>query len=155
MKRFEFSLETVRRWRLEQEGIEELKLRQMLAEKQNLSAAKTRIVSELAATARQVLGQASIESLELESLDSFRLHNRSRVRDLENKERECETRIAEQRNRVLEARRQFELLDRLRLKALAEWRAAGNKEQEEMAAELFLAKSVRASNRTLRSRREH
>lgn len=154
MKRFEFSLETVRRWRLEQEGIEELKLRQMLAEKQNLSATRIRIITEMGATARQVLGQASIESLELESLDSFRLHSRSRVRDLEKKERECETRIAEQRNRVLEARRQFELLDRLRLKALSEWRAAGNKEQEEMAAELFLAKSVRARNRTLRSRRE-
>jgi|SRR5579871_5022716 len=148
MKRFEFPLETVRRWRLEQEGIEELKLRQMLAEKQNLSATKTRIISELAATARQVLGQAFLQSVELESLDSFRLHSRGRVRDLENKERECQIRIVEQRNRVLEARRQFELLDRLRLKALAEWRAAGNKEQEEMAAELFLAKSVRARNRT-------
>ncbi|HEV3145726.1 MAG TPA: hypothetical protein VGZ47_17695 [Gemmataceae bacterium] len=85
--------------------------------------------------------------LELESLDSFRLYVRGRVRDLESQERQCEAKIVEQRNHVLEARRQFELLERLREKALTEWRAAGNKEQEEMAAELFLAKSIRERNR--------
>ncbi len=51
--------------------------------------------------------------------------------------------MGEQRQQVMEARRQFELLDRLQQKAWHEWRAAGNKEQEDLAAELFLAKSVR------------
>jgi hypothetical protein len=147
MKRFEFPLETVRRWRLERAGIEELKLRQMLAEKQRLAASKGQIQSEMAQTLRQVLGQPSIQSRELESLDSFRLYTRGRVRDLEDQEQKCEARIVEQRTKVLEARRQFELLERLRQKAITEWRAAGNKEQEEMAAELFLAKSIRERNR--------
>jgi hypothetical protein len=147
MKRFEFPLETVRRWRLERVGIEELKLRQILAEKQQLAALKVQIQSEVAQTAQQVLGQSSIQPLELESLDSFRLYVRGRVRDLENQERQCEAKVVEQRNQVLEARRQFELLERLRQKAMAEWRAAGNKEQEELAAELFLAKSIRDRNR--------
>jgi len=147
MKRFDFPLETVRRWRLERAGIEELKLQQILAEKQRLAAAKVQIQSEATHTVREVLGQPSMPSIELESLDSFRLHVRDRVRCIENQERQCEARIVEQRNHLLEARRQFELLERLRQKALAEWRAAGNKEQEEMAAELFLAKSIRARNR--------
>jgi non-homologous end joining protein Ku len=147
MKRFEFSLETVRRWRLERAGIEELKLRQILAEKQKLAVTKVQIQSEMTQTARQLLGQRSMHSFELESLDSYRLHVRDRVRKIENQERQCEARIVEQRNRVLEARRQFELLERLRQKALAEWQAAGNKEQEEMAAELFLAKTIRDRNR--------
>ena len=150
MKRFDFPLETVRRWRLERAGIEELKLRQILAEKQKLATRKVQIYSEMAQTARQVLGQPSMQSLELQSLDSFRLYGRNRIRDIENQERQCEARAVEQRNRVLEARRQFELLDRLRQKALAEWRAAGNKEQEEMAAELFLAKSIRDRKRLSR-----
>jgi len=150
MKRFDFPLETVRRWRLERAGIEELKLRQILAEKQKLATRKVQIHSEMAQTARQVLGQPSMQSLELQSLDSFRLYGRNRIRDIENQERQCEARAVEQRNRVLEARRQFELLDRLRQKALAEWRAAGNKEQEEMAAELFLAKSIRDRKRVSR-----
>jgi hypothetical protein len=147
MKRFHFPLETARRWRLERAGIEELKLRQILAEKQKLAAAKGQIQGEMAQTVRQVLGQPSIPSLELESLDSFRLHVRGRVHKLENQERECEARIVEQRNKVLEARRQFELIERLRQKALTEWRAAGNKEQEDLAAELFLAKSIRERKR--------
>jgi hypothetical protein len=143
MKRFHFPLETVRRWRLERAGIEELKLRQILAEKQKLAASKEKIKVEVAQTARQVLEQPSIPALELESLDSFRLHVRGRIRQMEQQERECEGRIIQQRNNVLEARRQFELIDQLRQKALTEWRALGNKEQEDMAAELFLAKSIR------------
>ena len=147
MKRFDFPLETVRRWRMERAGIEELKLRKILAEKQTLVASKLQIESETAQTVQKVLAQPSVESLELESLDSYRLYVRGRIRDLENQARQCEARIIEQREKVLEARRQFELLDRLREKALTEWRAAGNKEQEEMAAELFLAKSIRERRR--------
>ena len=143
MKRFRFPLETVRRWRLERAGIEELKLRQILAEKRTLVASKEKIQDEMAQTARQVLEQPSIPALELERLDSFRLHVRGRIRQMEQQERECEGRIIQQRNNVLEARRQFELIDQLRQKALTEWRALGNKEQEDMAAELFLAKSIR------------
>ena len=147
MRRFHFRLETVRRWRLERAGIEELKLRRILAEKQKLAATKGQIQNEISQTVRQVLGQPSMQSLELESLDSFRLHGRGRICDLEKQERECEVKIVQQRNQVLEASRQFELLDRLRQKAWAEWRAAGNKEQEDMSAELFLAKSIRERNR--------
>lgn len=147
MKRFHFPLETARRWRLERAGIEELKLRQILSEKEKLAAAKGRIQEEIAQSARQVLGQPSIPGLELETLDSFRLHVSSRVRKIEDQERECEVRIVEQRNKVLDARRQFELIERLRQKAMTEWRAAGNKEQEDLTAELFLAKSIRERDR--------
>jgi hypothetical protein len=147
MKRFHFPLETARRWRLERANIEELKLRRILSEKEKLAAAKGRIQDEIAQTVQQVLGQPTIPGLELETLDSFRLHVSSRVRKIENEERECEVRIVEQRNKVLDARRQFELIERLRQKAMTEWRAAGNKEQEDLTAELFLAKSIRERNR--------
>jgi hypothetical protein len=147
MKRFHFPLETARRWRLERAGIEELKLGQILAEKQKLAAARGQIQGEIAQTARQVLEKPSIPALELESLDSFRVHVRGRIRKLEDQEKGCEARMVEQRNKVLEARRQFELIERLRQKALTEWRAAGNKEQEDLAAELFLAKSIRERKR--------
>jgi hypothetical protein len=147
MKRFVFPLETVRRWRLEQATLQELKLRQIIAEKQTITAARRQIENEGAQTVQQVLGQPSVPSLELESLDSFRLYVRGRIRDFENQELGCDSRIVEQRNQVLEARRQFELLDRLRQKRFDEWQAAGNKEQEELAAELFLAKSIRERRR--------
>jgi hypothetical protein len=56
-----------------------------------------------------------------------------------------EEKIAAQRERVIEARRKFELLQRLQQSALLQWKAAFNKEQEEVASELFLAKMNRDS----------
>ena len=143
MKRFDFPLERVRRWRLEQQNLEELKLQQLRAEKEGLSAGRRQIQAELDQTAQLLLAQPSLESLELQSLDSFRLYVRGRVRDLDQRERECESKIVEQRGRLLEARRQFELLDRLRKTAFGTWRAAVDKEYEDLAAELFLARKYR------------
>ncbi len=143
MKRFTFPLERVERWRLEQLNLEELKLHQILAERQKPARTKEPIWNELRRVGHGVLIRPILESEDLENLDSFRQHLHTRIRSLEGRERETEARIAAQRERVIEARRQFELLDRLRQKALAEWRATADKEQETLAAEMFLAKTIR------------
>ncbi|HTS48146.1 MAG TPA: hypothetical protein VMH05_09390 [Bryobacteraceae bacterium] len=143
MKRFHFPLDRVRRWRSEQANLEELKLQQLRAELARLAGAKSEIQAEGARSAREVLAQPSIDPFELTSLELYRQHLRRRVYELENLERQCNAKVVEQRQRVLEARRQFELLDRLHNKAWKEWLAEGNKEQEQLAGELFLAKSVR------------
>lgn len=147
MKRFDFPLERVRRWRLEQLNLEELKMQQVLAERRALSRAKQQIRAELDRVRREVLARPMMESHELKSLDSFRQHVHARMHYFESRERQSEARIVAQRQRVIEARCQFELLDRLRQKALAEWRAAADKEQETLAAEMFLAKSIRNAQR--------
>jgi len=143
MKRFEFPLERVRRWRSEQASLEELKLQQLRSELARLVTVRRQMEAEIVLSARQVLAKPVMDPLELTSLESYRLHLRRRLQGLEQFVRKCEERIVEQRKRVIEARRQFELLDRLYHKAWQEWRAAANKEQEELAAELFLAKSAR------------
>jgi hypothetical protein len=142
MKRFNFPLDRVRRWRLEQLHVEELKLQQLRAELEGLAASKRLIQDELAQTQRQVLGQAHMQSSELETLDSYQVHIRGRVRELENREWERGVKLIEQRTRVIEARRQFELLERLRKKSFGAWTKAVNKEQEDLAAELFLARKT-------------
>jgi hypothetical protein len=96
--------------------------------------------------ARQVIGQSSLQPLELESLDSHRLYvvgasATSRVKS----GNASQDRAAAKSS--TEARRQFELLERPRQKALAEWRAAGKQRQEEIAAELFLVESIRDHHR--------
>ena len=143
MKGFHFPLERVRRWRSEQASLEELKLQQLHAERARLAQAKRDVETESARSAQQVLTQPSIDPLELTSLESYRQHLRRCAYELGNLERQCEAKVVEQRQRLIEARRQFEMLDRLHHKAWTEWLAAGNKEQEELAAEMFLAKSVR------------
>ena len=143
MKRFRFPLDRVRRWRSEQASVEELKLQQLRAQAAKLAAARCEVEAESARSAQQLLAQPTLDPLELTSLESYRLHLRRRVYELGNLERQAESKVAEQRRRVIEARRQFELLDRLHHKAWQEWLAAGNKEQEELASEMFLARAAR------------
>jgi hypothetical protein len=143
MKRFNFPLDRVRRWRLEQLNVEELRLQQLRVELEGLAASKRLIQDELTETQRQVLGQTHMHGCELETLDSYRLHIRGRIRELENREWERGTKVIEQRAKVIEARRQFELLEQLRKKSFSAWKTAMDKEQEDLASELFLAKRSR------------
>ena len=143
MKRFQFPLERVRRWRSEKANLEELKLQQFRAELDSLAAGKLQVRQELAFTEGQILASTTLTPLDLESLDSYRFFVRARVRDIEQRERACDAKIASQRQQVIEARRKFELLDRLHTAALQEWNAASAKEEEDVAAELFLARDRR------------
>jgi hypothetical protein len=150
MKRFCFALERVRRWRAEQAGLEELKRQQLRAEADQLSSQKLAVEAERVRSAREVLARPSIEAIELSILDTYGLCLRRQITKLTNLERAAGAKAVEQHQRVLEARRRLELLDRLHTKALAEWRAASNKEQEGLAAELFLARSARKGLRGVR-----
>jgi hypothetical protein len=143
MKKFQFQLERVRRWRWEQLSLEELKLQQVRAERQALADAKRQVRDHLSQSREEVLAQHTLRGQDLENLDSYGIHVHERVRVFEGREQQCDTKVLEQRGRVLEARRQFELLDGLREKALAKWRTAGEKEQETLTAELFLSRSTR------------
>jgi flagellar export protein FliJ len=143
MKRFDFPLERVRRWRREQASLEELKLRQFRVEVSDLQSAQDQLAAERSRCEQQLFSQLYVDPSQLETLDSYRLSVRAKISGLENRERHCQAKVAEQLERVIEARRKFKLLDCLRENALAEWQAAANKEQEELAAELFLAKSRR------------
>jgi hypothetical protein len=125
VKAFRFSLEQVRSWRLEQAELEELKLQ------------------KIHQAARSVLGGARIEADALAGLDSFREHSRGKLKKIAEQTKDCRQRADTQRQKLIEMRRQFELLDRLKKKAMAEWIHARDKEQEEVAAELFLAKRTR------------
>jgi flagellar biosynthesis chaperone FliJ len=143
MKAFRFPLEQVRSWRHEQAELEELKLQKIHAELQSLVRLARQVQGEAEQAARSVLSGALVAADELASLDAFREFTRGRLKQIAEQTRQCQERAEQQQKRLIEARRQFELLDRFKKKALAEWRLARDKEQEELAAELFLAKRTR------------
>ena len=140
MKRFHFPLDRVRRWRVEQAALEELKLERLYGRLAELASEKRKAQDGRATSERQVLGQASVEAAELQALDVYRLHVRSRIGQIEQGQREVMAQIEEQRQRLIEARRQAELLERLKDKKLGEWRALAAREEETIAGELYLAK---------------
>jgi hypothetical protein len=143
MKRFQFPLDRVRRWRAEQATLEELKLEQLVGQVKRLGEEKRGVESARKQSEEEVLRQPSIEASQLQSLDAYRLHTRDRIRGIEGREREARAAVEEQRQRVIRARRDAELLERLKRNALDEWQAANDREQETLATELFLANRVR------------
>jgi hypothetical protein len=143
MKAFRFSLEQVRLWRNEQAELEELKLQKIHMELHELHSLAQRVQAESDQAARTVLSGPSAEAHELAMLDSFRDYTRNRLKQIAAQTVECQGRASAQRQKLIDARRQFELLDKLKTKTMADWRLGRDKEQEELAAELFLAKRTR------------
>jgi flagellar biosynthesis chaperone FliJ len=145
MKRFSFRLEQVRKWRQNQTELEEMRLERLHNELHALEAAQREIATAAERSRRTVLAQSAVTAEELGSLESLHKYAKHELRRLKGQEQAAKARVAEQRQRVLEARRRFELLDGLHDKALAGWTAARDKEQEELGAELFLSKLARTS----------
>jgi hypothetical protein len=143
MKRFQFPLDRVRRWRAGQAALEELKLEQLREQVTRLREDGRRIEAERANSQRELLGQRTMEATDLQCLDEYRVHARNKMRGIENHALQVEAQASGQLRRVVEARRNAELLERLKQKALEEWQAASGREQENLATELFLAKRGR------------
>ena len=142
MKKFTFPLETARRWRERQAEMEEGRLQALFGEKKTIERRMAALDEELQAEHRRIEERTS-DARELAMLDEFRTWvNREKLR-LGAARGECERRIAAQQAAVVEARRRFQLVDRLKEKALIEWHSASAKEQEELAAELYLARRAR------------
>ena len=143
MKRFEFALDRVRRWRHEQAGMEELKLLELHRELDRLTLQRKSLEAESHESEQALRSAASISAEDLRHIDGFKQYVRAQSQKLELLQRQCQTRIGQQRQRLTEALRQAELLDRLKAQAFADWRSAHQKEEEALAAELFLAKRKR------------
>jgi hypothetical protein len=142
MKKFAFSLETARRWRNYQADVEEVRMQALLAEKQNIENRMGSLQTGLEAEHRRI-EDTSFDAVELARLDAWRVWVNREEKRLAGSLTGCAKRIEAQRVVLAEARRRFRLIDRLRDKALIEWRKTSAKEQEDLAAELYLARYVR------------
>jgi membrane-bound lytic murein transglycosylase MltF len=143
MKRFDFPLERVRQWRHEQAAVEEQKLQKLYTKLLAVDDARKRIEAEVEAAILAIRELPDSNPADRANLDNYREYSRQLLLRNSQNRLEIEGQIAKQRQAVIEARRSFELLDRLKQKAWAEWIAARDKEQEELAAELYLAKRRR------------
>ncbi len=142
MKRFEFPLDKVRQWRHGQAEVEERKLQKLHTDLRTVDLEREQIEGERE-SAEQIRLLPGVGAQDLANLDTFRQYIRTEILANITKRTQCQVQVDEQRQKLMEARRQFELLDRLRQKALTEWKTAQDKEQEELAGELYLAKRRR------------
>lgn len=81
---------------------------------------------------------------ELQVLDSYRDYIRRECQRLAGLRVPLEARIAAQRRALTEAERKVEILDQLREEKLEEWKKELDKEQEDLVAEMVVARWTRA-----------
>jgi hypothetical protein len=141
MKRFEFRLERVVAWREEQLDVEECRLHQFQAELRNLEARRAALESEEATSAGALVRAAALTAEDLHREDQFRRYAARQRELIAAQKTATERKINEQRARVLEARKNLELLKRLRAKRLATWTADFARELEQQAAEAHLTRT--------------
>ena len=153
MKRFEFRMERVRKWREDQAELEEMRLQQLYAQLRGLEDEEREVAASAERFHRGVLAQESVTAEELGALEAYQDYTKHEIRRLQAKQKEVKAQVEKQRQRLLEAHRRVQLLDCLREKALVAWTAARDKEQEELGAELFLGNLTRKAG-AVKSREE-
>jgi hypothetical protein len=137
---FQFRLQKVLEWRRTQLGLEEAQYRRQVAALAELDRQRAELESAGATAERQVREWNPLAGGELEALGGFRLHVKRKQQDMVAPRAESCKQLVRQQEIMLAARRRLRLLERLKDRRMAEWRAARDKELEELASESYLAK---------------
>ena len=145
MKSFTFSLQRVLEWR-------ELQVR---TEEENLSTLQNKLAEVLhrenALVAAQLnaemnlLGQPVVDGLEFRALAAFQVRVRHERVALAATRRKFEDQIAEQRKRLLKARKDWKVLENLKDRRKRVWTYLSDREIENTAAESYISNWVRSS----------
>ena len=142
MKKFEFRLDSVLRWRDTQLQLERGKLNALLSEEAKLRDSLETLASERR-SALQCLAKEQLFSLDLRSLSSYLVGAEARATMLQEQIRNRSQSVAEQRDRVVHAERNVKLLLKLREKRQLEWKTGVEREIEANAEESWLAANFR------------
>jgi flagellar export protein FliJ len=143
VKTFRFPLQRVLDWRALQMRTEEEKLSGLQQTLAALVHRETALLAEQLKSEMELLGQPSIDGSDLQALASYQLriqHERDALRA--NRVR-CESQIAEQRTRLLKARKDCRVLEKLKDKRWRTWTYLSDREVEHTAAENYISKWVR------------
>ena len=145
MKTFQFPLQRVLEWRALQMRAEEEKLATLqnkLAEV--LHRENALVLAELNAE-MNVLRQATVPGSEFRTLAAFQVRIRSERISLLAKRRTLEGEIAEQRKRLLKARKDCKTVENLKERRKKQWIYLSDRELENTAAESYISNWVRSN----------
>lgn len=140
MKRFQFSLERLRRLRESEFEREEERLRMLISEFHSLEAARVQVLEQEAEALRLFSRRREVSSEDLDELQLWRAYANREVARLAASLQEIHRRIDEQRGRLLVAHQKLEALSLLKDRRHAEWRKEVENEQEQMVGDLVVAR---------------
>ncbi len=143
MKKFEFRLDSVLRWRETQFQVERGKLNALLADEAKLKQSLEALGGERRSALECLAKEQQAVAIDLRSLSSYLMGAEARTTLLrEQIQRRCQS-VAEQRDRVVQAERNVKLLLKLREKRQLEWKAGLERQIEANAEESWLAVNFR------------
>ena len=131
------------KWRRTQLEIEEAKYQQRLAAVAALDRARAEMEASGIQAEVQVRAWRPLAGNDLVALSRFRQSVRAREKQIAVRRAESSQAADAQLRAMLEAQRRCRLLERLKERRLAEWRAANDRALEELATESYLARWTR------------
>jgi flagellar export protein FliJ len=143
MRSFRFPLQRVLDWRSLQLRTEEerlaglqQKLAALIHQENALNVAESKCQAAL-------LGLTTIQGSELRAMTGFKQRIAGERETLKSNRGKCEVQIAEQRTRLLKARKDCRVLEKLKEERKKEWKYQGDREVEDTAAESYIANWLR------------
>jgi hypothetical protein len=123
--------------------VERAALQRLFGSLREIEGAEAALRADVAAAERRLQEETAagaFDSSLLAGIEGFRIWARRERLRLDAERQRTQQRIAAQRIRLSEARRDCELLERLKTKARAQWEYELNREMENLAADLYLAR---------------
>jgi flagellar export protein FliJ len=143
MKSFQFPLQRVLDWRVVRMRAEEERLASLQRKLAALHHRETTLIAAELKAETGLLRLPAIDGSDLRALAAFQLRLRRERVALKAERAQCEAHIAEQRQRLLNARRDCRALEKLKDKRKRIWASLLDREIEETAAEAFLSQWAR------------
>ena len=145
MRPFQFPLEKALEWRRLQLELEESRFKRQSAALAQLDRTRAELEVSVIRAEVQVRAWTPLAGKDLAALAGYREHVERKEQALAKRRATCQEQLVAQQRLMLEARRRFRLLERLRERRLAEWRVERDRELEEFATECYLAGVARHS----------
>jgi flagellar export protein FliJ len=121
MKRFQFRLEQVLNWRRTELDLEEDRLKQLHAALEALDRERSALESTRDEASRSLLSRSTVHGADLQMLAAYQDAVKRNFARLARQRRTQEDEIDRQNRKLLEARKRFRLLEKLKERKLAEW----------------------------------
>ncbi|HRJ20682.1 MAG TPA: hypothetical protein PLF84_16650 [Bryobacteraceae bacterium] len=148
MKKFRFALDKLRSWRQIQCDTEQARLQALLLEDRQIQKRRDRLAQDLDRSLAAVVEGRFNQAEELFALNQFSMFVQGESQKLAHLQSQLAQAIEKQRLVLLEARRHVEVLDQVRESRLKQWRFDAEREQEDLVAELVVARWKTAAGRS-------
>ena len=144
MKTFKFPLQRVLEWRALLMRTEEEKLATLQNKLAMLTARDQALTDSELKSEKELATSPSLNGLDLQQFAAFQSRVRSERMSLKATRAQCEAQLVEQRKKLLKARKDVRVLEKLRERRWEAWTYQNDREVETIAAEAYISKWARS-----------